>query len=174
MHFMPSEALSMNYEWAGANLSLDEWSQINDPVWFHNYIHDIESLWWVALWSLCFFTVESADLTPNAKQAFDLLFPLGATSRSAMTNHSTFADRSRYFPHFNRRLATPMELWRRSIVNFYKEYEKEYPILKSFSDEYLREMHKNASERIEAVLVALQETRRQQEMVKRTWVPVSR
>lgn len=46
LHFMSSEALSRTYQLFHSKLLPHEFPPINDwPVWFYNYIHDIESIW---------------------------------------------------------------------------------------------------------------------------------
>lgn len=121
---------------------------------------------------MCFFTVVSANLTPGTRRGFELLFPSIAATyhRYAIAVPGAVSEISRDLPEFNQKLATPMELWRRAIVALYEEYEQDYPIrLKPFSSEYLNEVHKETSERIEAALIALESTGHQTERVKRTW-----
>lgn len=126
---MPSEALERDYQWSGAKMSAIKQIE-NQPIWFHNYIHDIESLWWVALWSVCYFTVASADLPPNAQKNFELLFPRHAANYlryGLVVPYNAIINTFENYLAFNQELSEPLNDWRLAIVAFYQAHEKDYP-----------------------------------------------
>ncbi|PVF91348.1 hypothetical protein CPB86DRAFT_745741 [Serendipita vermifera] len=55
------------------------------PEWFHNPIHDMESIWWIAIWSTLFFT-RTGLLDVKTWGAYHRLFP-PSPQHSKLTRH---------------------------------------------------------------------------------------
>lgn len=104
-----------------------------DDIWFRNPIHGMGSLWWVAVWSVFFFTLESADTAPpDAQRKFEMLFPerisSGRYGFHSVETRSDFLYLVRSFPPFNYAIANPLDRWMVSIITSYKKYERGYPV----------------------------------------------
>ena len=80
----------------------------NPPPFLHNYLHDLEGLWWIAMWSL-FYTLPSArvqDVQLASKlpqeQAAASIFPLSMTGserrRTFLASNRDFAQRTACLP----------------------------------------------------------------------------
>lgn len=163
---MPSEALQRRYRW----LPRDAVTR-GDDLWFHNPIHDVESLWWVAVWSVLFFTLESADPPPDAQRRFELLFPnqeqterygFIADSGSVLLYHASS------FPPFNFALARPIDRWMVSIIKSYQKYELEYP--PNLDDSAFHDIHSQADAYTQEVFNVMEQIEGSaNESIKRTW-----
>ncbi|KAL5479068.1 hypothetical protein ACEPAI_2356 [Sanghuangporus weigelae] len=132
-----------------ADIRLKEKTERSTPF-FHNDLHDLESLWWIAVWVLFSSRPVSDDGTENAEDserdeqreaASSVLFPsveLRRERRLFLQSKDDFYARVAWMPDRFRSIKVVLNTLRRSIVRKYSKFEADYP---DFRDDALEEAH---------------------------------
>ncbi|OCB90616.1 hypothetical protein A7U60_g2134 [Sanghuangporus baumii] len=132
-----------------ADIRLKETTERSTPF-FHNDLHDLESLWWIAVWVLFSSCPVSDDGTVNAEDserdeqreaASSMLFPsveLRRERRLFLQSKDAFYTRTAWMPDRFRSIKVVLNTLRRSIVRKYSKFEADYP---DFRDDALGEAH---------------------------------
>lgn len=166
---MGSEALARAHCWAPEqNTDITAPSEL--PTWFHDSIHDVESVWWVALWSILYFTVESGHLPLNGRERFELMFT-PSTIHTARTGFgdNTLVNNIGHHPVANQALARSIAKWMWSIVTSYRDYEKEHP--QKLNPDALKDIHAEGNKWIQEIFKTMTNQGWATETLKRTWTP---
>ena len=105
---------------------------------FYNYIHDLESVWWIAVWAL--FNFEKKDIGANeidsqaAKQRKlnkDVLFPGTVDNQDRiefLSMRKTYADTTECLPKYFENLSTTLDTIAEAIIELYQSKELNYQV----------------------------------------------
>ena len=113
------------------------------PGIYHNYIHDLESLWWILVWTTFVYekmpdpTYEmSAEWAEAQRTSYNILFP-GDTyitdRQSFLNDDSTFKTRVKSVSPFLTGYANIIGYFRELLLAEYEEVEKDVPATVHFS-----------------------------------------
>jgi hypothetical protein len=118
------------------------WTKVPTVPFSHNHLHDLESLWWVAVW-VVFYNYFSERTPSNDRPSFTLrdandqlmlariLFPpaLESTTRQIGFQHpKSFHNTCDGLPRNKRAIYLRLNLLRRLLVRDYRVIEAEYPL----------------------------------------------
>ena len=113
------------------------------PGIHHNYIHDLESLWWILVWTTFIYekmpdpTYEtSAEWAEAQRTSYDILFPIDTciTDRlSFLRDDGTFNSRVKSVSPFLMGYADIIGYFRKLLLVEYEEMEKSVPATVYFS-----------------------------------------
>ena len=97
------------------------------PVLSHHYLHDLESLWWIAVWAL-FMSKPASDKKLTLLEEFDSVFPYevrGSTDRVLFfTNETFFTEVARSFPGVIKGSAGSLEKLRKGLLKAYRTFRR--------------------------------------------------
>ena len=107
------------------------------PKFAHNEGHDIESLWWVAIYLLYFngdaapVHEETPDQGSKRKEWMLKIFPSAITSYRSffLTNGPDFLEGTSWFPRSFAGLVRHLGLLREYLVICYKKFERRFPLI---------------------------------------------
>lgn len=111
--------------------------QEEPPRFFHNDLHDLESLWWIAIWKILNYSIQSAtrfssiDIRERVKQrelARNLLFP----PSDETLKRTLFMQTGTHFRHYFawlrwNALKGALDSIRRTLVDVYAKFEASFP-----------------------------------------------
>ena len=112
---------------------------------YYNYIHDLESVWWIAVWAL--FNFEKKDIGANkidsqaAKQRKlnkDVLFPGTVDNQDRiefLSMRKTYADTTECLPKYFENLSTTLDTIAEAIIELYQSKELNYQVDESNKEE---------------------------------------
>ena len=113
-----------------------ETQDINGVPWTHNYLHDLESLWWVTVWMVTFNDFSTSEKLPtdlseveNQLMEARKFFPLSLES----TTRSYFFTVSSSMMHHNELSLKASTFWfldrlRQNLLWWYREVESTLPL----------------------------------------------
>ena len=100
---------------------------VGRPAWKHNALHDLESVWWIAVWVIYVFRNEPSNVMPNSQdsQRFGELFPpFGTDSERDMV---TVAPTSDYLeslsPSYSKLIWEIIAEWRIKLTESMKVFQ---------------------------------------------------
>ena len=151
MHFMSIEAAAHDFLFepsvrsSVASSSSSNFDQLLDAMkkrkvpeipFFHNHLHDLESLWWVAVWVIFYnnfsepepsFTFQDAQLRLGLARK---LFPHtldSMTRQNGFKIPSSFRKICKTLPHNKEDIYNSLDLLREFLIDHYEAVEKGYP-----------------------------------------------
>jgi hypothetical protein len=156
MHFMSIEVAAQKFLFppSGPGLGLNELDGLvkarergmgmapTDIPFSHNHLHDLESLWWVAVW-VVFYNYFSEGTSSRDLPSFTLkdvvgqlkltrvLFPhaLNDTDRRDAFQYSgSFQEACKQLPGNKTAISTRLDVLRQFLIGQYKVIEAEYPV----------------------------------------------
>ena len=146
MHFMSIEAAAQMFLFAPrAKSSFDEesysaWEQERglartEIPFFHNHLHDLESLWWVAVWVVFHNHISEAEPSftlPDAKRRLDQtrkLFPPTSDNTTRRNGFQTqaFLKTCAGLPNDRKAIYKSLDHLRHFLIDDYESIEARYP-----------------------------------------------
>lgn len=116
------------------------------PPFFHNDLHDLESLWWISVWELFFFRdksePESDERALERQLVTEELFPrtMDVIVRLPFVKaERRFLDKTAWFPGSFGGLKDALNRLRRNMLMHYNGYEEIFPDIKEETVEGLHE-----------------------------------
>ena len=112
---------------------------------YYNYIHDLESVWWIAVWAL--FNFEKKDIGANkidswaAKQRKlnkDILFSGTVSNQDRiefLSMRKTYAKKTKCLPEYFENLSTTLGTIAEAIIELYQWKELNYQVNESNKEE---------------------------------------
>ena len=114
-------------------------TQVSSPHFFHHDLHDLESLWWIAVWIFFTFCVSSEQELPERgnkeqelkrRKAFERLFPRtpGVGERGLfLQNQGFFEEMTRWIPSHRFKIRKVLNALRRLLMQKYRDFESRFP-----------------------------------------------
>ena len=190
MHFMSIEVAAQQFLFIPADSTdnssdLDEFRRARkrekemaetDVPFFHNHLHDLESLWWVTVW-VVFYRSFSDGTAPrsrltleDAKDQLDLaekLFPPVSNStarRDSFQIAKLFRETCNKLPHDKEEACFGLDFLRHQLIKHYMAIEANYPLINQIAstddiyDDFIRTFKDMKSRYHGFALESIQET----------------
>jgi hypothetical protein len=128
------------------------------PPFRYNYLHDLESAWWIGLWTTYVF----APNTPSAQDVthFEELFPPPHTQRMRTSGRSYFLISdplaSELCPQQNELVFAFMNNWRRKLYESYFKLESNRAYESMLDEGAFQDVHDKVLRELNALLDALE------------------
>ncbi|KAL5479077.1 hypothetical protein ACEPAI_2365 [Sanghuangporus weigelae] len=146
--------------------AIREASRPAHPRFFHNDLHDLEPLWWIAIWKLfrsdCFEFYGDGDCAEDRNMmrqlAFSNLFRVSDGHRWSFFNNERIYDRdTTWIPESLHRIRKLLNSLRETLVLNYNRFEAEFPATRT---DYLEEAHDGVLLHFEACRRSLDKIRK--------------
>ncbi|KAL5496159.1 hypothetical protein ACEPAH_3076 [Sanghuangporus vaninii] len=107
-----------------------------ETPFFHNDLHDLESLWWIVIYMIFFMLDTSFDVEPvqakliKRRNTLQALFPRSNTTKARqffITNEHTFFDNLSWLPEKLLDLRWTLTVLRKDLTDYYIEFESKFP-----------------------------------------------